>query len=295
MRQIAPPPVRPRDPAPSRVAYRMHRLWLTPMFRKMLRVGLPFMICFAATLWFLHSEQRRAAIVLAVQDTRRAIEQRPEFMVNLMSVEGASPDLAGDIHANVPVDFPISSFDLDLEAIRDLIETLDPVANAHLHIRPGGVLQVRIEEREAIVLWRSPDGLLSLDETGHPIHPFAVRSDRPDLPLIAGEGADKAVTEALALVAAAEPLADRIRGLRRKGERRWDLALDRGQLILLPEKDPVPVLERLIALDKAQDMLARDVTHIDLRNPRRPTLRLAGTAVEELRRIKSIEAGETQE
>ncbi|MBM7068906.1 cell division protein FtsQ/DivIB [Actibacterium sp. 188UL27-1] len=295
MRQVTPPPVRPRDPAPSRVAYRMHRLWLTPMFRKMLRVGLPFLICFAATLWFLQSEQRRAAIVATYEDTRRAIEQRPEFMVNLMSVEGASPDLAGDIHTLVPVDFPISSFDMDLPAIRALIETLDPVAAAHLHIRPGGVLQVRIEERQAIVVWRSPTGLLSLDETGHPIHTLTLRTDRADLPLIAGDGADDAVPEALALIAAAEPLADRMRGLRRKGARRWDIALDRGQLIQLPETDPVPVLERLIALDKAQDMLARDITHIDLRNPRRPTLRLAGTAVEAMRRIKSIEAGEPQE
>ena len=30
-----------RDPAPTRLAYRMNRLWLTPLFRAMLHVGLP--------------------------------------------------------------------------------------------------------------------------------------------------------------------------------------------------------------------------------------------------------------
>ena len=67
--------------------------------------------------------------------------------------------------------------------------------------------------------------------------------------------------------------------------------LDRGQLIQLPEVDPVPALERVILLNDAQDLLARDLTHIDLRNPTRPTLRLAQNGLEELRRIKGIEFG----
>ena len=38
-----------RDPAPSRWAYRMNRLWLTPLFRAALRVGLPaFLVIFIA-------------------------------------------------------------------------------------------------------------------------------------------------------------------------------------------------------------------------------------------------------
>ena len=38
----------PRDPAPSRVAYRLHRLWLTPIYRKALRVGLPSILILAS-------------------------------------------------------------------------------------------------------------------------------------------------------------------------------------------------------------------------------------------------------
>jgi cell division protein FtsQ len=96
----------------------------------------------------------------------------------------------------------------------------------------------------------------------------------------------------LALFAAADPGRDRLRGLHRRGERRWDLVLDREQVIQLPENNPVPVLESLMALDKAQDLMSRHVTHIDLRNGRRPTVRLAPEAVEELRHIKSLEAGD---
>ena len=66
------------------------------------------------------------------------------------------------------------------------------------------------------------------------------RLRRPDLPLIAGEGAEQHVPEALALLAETGPVATRVRGLVRVGERRWDLVLDRDQVVKLPEADPGP-------------------------------------------------------
>jgi cell division protein FtsQ len=112
-----------------------------------------------------------------------------------------------------------------------------------------------------------------------------------DLPLIAGEGANAAVPEALALLAAAGPIQPRLRGMVRMGERRWDIVLDRDQRILLPEGDPVPALERVIALDKAETLLARDVIAVDLRNEDRPVLRLAPDAMNTLRASQGVETG----
>jgi cell division protein FtsQ len=114
------------------------------------------------------------------------------------------------------------------------------------------------------------------------------RADRPDLPIIAGEGADEAVPEALELIAAAGPLAARLRGLVRMGERRWDVVLDRDQRILLPEGDAVRALERVIALDKAEQLLNRDVLAVDLRNAARPVLRLAPPALVKLREAQGL-------
>ena len=89
----------------------------------------------------------------------------------------------------------------------------------------------------------------------------------PDLPLLAGAGAREHVREALALMDAALPLGDRLRGLVRVGARRWDLVLDRNQRIRLPEQGAMQALERVLALDQAQDLLARDLLFVDMRNP----------------------------
>lgn len=281
-----------KDPAPSRTAYRMQRLWLTPVFRAVMRVGVPaFLITFMGGV-YLADADRRAALTSSIAGVRQAVEQRPEFMVSLIAIDGASPSLDGAIRSIIDMKLPQSSFDLDLEAARARIATLDAVADAELRVKSGGVLQVTITEREPVMLWRKSDALELLDATGRRVAKVLTRSDRADLPLLLGDGADKAVPEALQIVAASGPFLPRLRGLVRMGERRWDLVLDRDQRIMLPAEDPVKALERIIALDQAEDLLARDILAIDLRNQDRPVLRLAPYALHEMRRAQGIETVE---
>lgn len=280
-----------RDPAPSRLRYRMQRWMLTPGIRLGLRVGMPLALLLAGAGTYLADGDRRAALIQQAVDLRESLEQRPEFLVGVMVIDGASPALSDAIRAAVPLEFPVSSFDLDLEAIRSVIALLDPVKSVAVRIRPGGVLQVDVAERQPVVVWRTPFGVQILDVTGAHVYDLEGRKSRPDLPLIAGDGANREVAEALALFAAATPLNDRLRGLVRIGERRWDVVLNRDQRILLPTDDPVRALERVIALSEAQDMLERDVAVIDMRLAERPTLRMTSDAVQNWWRIRDINQG----
>lgn len=272
-----------RDPAPSRWAYKMQRLWLTPLFRATCRVGVPAFVLACGVGLILSDEDRRSAIAGGVGEIRERFASRPEFRVELISVEGASQELADAVRGRLGLTLPLSSFDIDLATLQARIQELDAVASADLKVRSGGVLEVRIVERVPVVLWRSELNLDMLDATGHRVASLAARSDRPDLPLIAGSGADVATPEALRVIAAARPIEHRLRGLVRVGERRWDLVLDRNQRILLPAANPVAALERLIALNKAHDLLGRDILAVDLRNEQRPVLRLSAHALNQRR------------
>ena len=280
-----------RDPAPSRAAYRMHRLWLTPLFRALLRVGLPaFVLVFGAGV-YLSDTARRDAISQAWAGAWDAVEDRPEFVLKLLAIDGASPALAEAIRSRLGLRFPVSSFELDLAAVAAKIEQMDAVARADLRVASGNVLQVTITERLPVVIWRGPAELSLLDGDGRRVARVFARTDRPDLPLLAGDGADAAVPEALAILAAAGPILPRLRGLVRIGERRWDIVLDRDQRILLPETGAVGALERVIALDKASALFARDVLAVDLRIEARPVLRLAPQALNTLRAAQGLETG----
>ncbi len=78
------------------------------------------------------------------------------------------------------------------------------------------------------------------------------------------------------------------------GERRWDVVLTRDQRIMLPERDAVRALERVIVLDQVQDMLERDVVAVDMRLAERPTIRMRERAVEDWWRVKNTTTGAGQ-
>ncbi|WP_282181145.1 cell division protein FtsQ/DivIB [Aliiroseovarius marinus] len=284
-----------RDPAPSRLAYKAHRLWLTPVFRAFLRVGLPVFAILMATGWYLSNPTNRYAIGEKLTNVKRSVQERPEFMVKLMAVEGATPVVDSAVRQILPIDFPISSFDLDLDRMRTEIMKLDVIEDADLRIRPGGVLEVALTEREPVILWRHSGVIDMLDASGHRVASLLDRAARSDLPLITGKGAADAVPEARAILDTATPLRGELRGLIRVGERRWDVVLKSDQRIQLPAENPVAALEQVIALHQAQDLFGRDLSVIDMRNPQRPTLRLGATAMHELRRLKGVQIEEVSQ
>ncbi|MCB1390510.1 MAG: cell division protein FtsQ/DivIB [Rhodobacteraceae bacterium] len=281
-----------RDPSPSRFAYRLHRLWLTPMIRNFLRFGLPLLLVAAFAGGWVSKAENRALIGGAVSAAVARVQNQPMFQVRSIEVLSRSPEVAQGVEQLLGLGFPVSSWDLDLSALRARAETLDAVEGAWLQVRSGGVLEVRIAERVPAMIWRNGDELNLVDAQGHRVALLATRSARADLPLIAGEGAPAAIAEAGALWAAAQPIQPRIRGLVRVGQRRWDVVLDRDQRILLPETGAVEALERVVALSEgAQQLLSRDLSIVDMRHPARPTLRLTAAALAEMARNRTATRG----
>ena len=284
-------PVR-RDPAPSRLRYRLNRLWLRQGFRRLVNFGVPMLAGLAAA-WTLSSElDLRGRALAVVEEARAAIVYRPQFVITSVVVPDVSRDLAEAIRVAAFVQLPVSSLELDVNAVRDRVEQLDAVERVRVRALASGVLEIRAAERVPLVVWRSAAGLELLDQRGVRVAEIDSRRRRPDLPLIAGDGADRAVPEALALLAEARPVGARIRGLVRQGERRWDLILDRGQLVKLPAQGAVDALGTVMALEARDDLLKRDVSVVDVRDPRRLMLRLNEPAIDELERLRKTAAGE---
>ena len=286
MLEIGPPRSAPSDPAPSRWSYKLLRIMLSPFLRRLVFYGLPVFLLVVVAAINLADENRRDKLRAAYHDIYRSVIERPEFMLTLMAIIGASDEVMQDIREVLAVDFPVSYFALDLDNMQRLVAGLDSVQHAELRVRSGGVLEVVVTERMPEYLWRRDTGLEVLDATGAYIKSIGSRMDYPRLPLIAGEGADLQIMQVEELLKAAEPLENRLRGLVFVGERRWDVVLDKGQTLMLPEEGAAITLERIIALDDADELLARNIETVDFRIMNRPTLHLRKGAMEELKEIK---------
>ncbi|MEY8099933.1 cell division protein FtsQ/DivIB, partial [Falsihalocynthiibacter sp. S25ZX9] len=86
----------------------------------------------------------------------------------------------------------MSSFYLDLQQMHAAISELDAVASVNVQVRVGGVLQVSVDERVPVIVWRGTDAVELLDAEGHRVVQVPALASRPDLPFVTGFGADKA-------------------------------------------------------------------------------------------------------
>ena len=271
------------DPAPSRIAYRIMRLMLIPRLRLIFTLGFPSLLIFCATLGLFININVWENISAIKKDLKLAFVERPEFMIKVASIDGSSDELANEIREILPLDFPVSYFDLDIKYLHKVVNEIPAVASAAIKISAGGVLQINVAEKSPSFIWRKDNIMSVIDETGSFIRIANSRVDYPKLPLVVGEAADLAVSEISSLMEANEYFKDHVRAFIRVGERRWDLILENNVRIMLPQREFLAAFDRLMLMNEAGQLLSGRLSNIDMRLVVRPTVRVDTVSVDPLK------------
>jgi len=163
---------------------------------------------------------------------------------------------------------------IDLYDVRERLESLPWVMEATVERRLPDLVYVTLVERRPMAVWQL-DGTLSVIDQAGQVIAGARAEDFTGLPLIVGPGA-AAAAEGLFVLLATEPeLAPRVSAAVRVGERRWNLRIEPGIDVRLPEEGAVEAWQMLGRLDREKALLSRDVVVIDLRQPDRLLVRPA--------------------
>lgn len=165
-------------------------------------------------------------------------------------------------------------FALDLEEARQRLLTLPWVTGAAIERRLPDTLHVVLDEAEPLALWQRQGGFHLVSRTGQVLAIDDI-ARFGKLPVIVGEGAPQAAGDLFALLATQPPLRDRVTAAVLVGQRRWNLRIDNGVDIKLPEQDPAAAWARFAALEQQRRLLDKDVTVIDLRQPDKLVVRQA--------------------
>lgn len=273
MQQIGFPKLKKRDPTPSRLGYKFSRWMLSPFIKKSVFFGMPLIILLLPVFIFLKDQNNKNLVEEIVFDFYRKIIERPEFMLSALSIQGSSDSLNAEIREILGLNFPISSFDLDLADLRNRVLSLPPVETAEVRLEGGSILHVNVKEKVPALLLKDDTGIHVLNKNGDYIRPLLSTEYGSKLPVITGEGAQKAASEAFILFSALYDKLDEVRGLVLVGGRRWNIVLKSGQVIMLPEKKSEQAVQKILILDKAEKILSRDIAVFDFRLPYRITLR----------------------
>ena len=274
MQQISFSRFKKRDPAPSRLKYKLSRWMLSPLIKKAIFYGVPLIIVATPILIYFHDQKNKEKLEEVTYDLYRKVIERPEFMLDALSIEGASDSLNAEIREVLGLHFPISSFDLDLAELHKRVLSLPPVKIAEAHIKRGGILHIKVDEKTPSLLMKKENGFTVLSEHGDYIRSLHSRENFSDLPVITGEGAENAAAQATAIFKAIYGNLDQVRGLVFVGQRRWNIVMKSGQVVMLPENDALQAIQKIIILDKTEQILSRQIAVFDFRLPSRITLRV---------------------
>ena len=153
---------------------------------------------------------------------------------------------------------------LDTEAIRDRLIALGWIANATVERRLPSTVYLRLWERKAMAIWQHNGTFVLVDRAGAEIGTQGL--DRyTHLKVIVGKGAPLHAPDLLDMLATAPPLMKRVRAATWVSGRRWNLRLDDGIDIRLPEENPQTAWTRLATLERDRQLLNQDIIAVDLR------------------------------
>ncbi len=160
------------------------------------------------------------------------------------------------------------------EAARQRIESLPWVASAAVERRLPDTVAITIVERKPIALWQHNEKISLIDSVGANLGTVAIET-APPLPLVVGGDAPSHASELLSLLAEHPDIAKRVQASSWIGSRRWDLKLDNGVEVRLPEVGIADALQQLADAEASSRLLERDVAAIDLRLAGKMIVRLA--------------------
>ncbi|POF28718.1 cell division protein FtsQ [Roseibium marinum] len=168
----------------------------------------------------------------------------------------------------------------DAAGARERLNRMAWVKNASVMKLYPSTLQISIEERVPYALWQRGDLVSIINESGDVITD-EVDGRYANLLLVVNHGAQRRAVEINSALATVPDLRPRVRAAFLVSDRRWDLQLENGISIRLPENNLHAALADLVKMDEESGLLSRDIMAIDLRLADRVTVRLSDEVAEQ--------------
>lgn len=222
---------------------------------------------FGAGAWLQHNGAAIAAVHAA--DERFVVAgAKIGLSIKSVEVEGRKRASRESILEALRVQRGSPTLAFDPVAAKARLEALPWIRSAAVERRLPDTIRVRLVERRPLAFWQRRNKLILVDGAGVILATDHLETFGPLLVLV-GDDAPAQAAALRDLLATERELASRVEAAVRIGNRRWNLRLDSGVEIELPEADPASAWHHLAELDRSYHLLERNIQKVDLRVPDR--------------------------
>jgi len=218
-----------------------------------------------------------AEFTASLSDARNALANSAGFRITTVAINGRRQLSQEEVLGVGGVNGRSSLLFLDAAVVRDKLKANPWISEATVLKLYPGQLRIDIVERSAFALWQRDGRLSVIADDGAVLEPYVSRRFL-SLPLVVGKGAETRARDFLALLARYPRVNSVTKAAVFVGERRWNLRLNGGLDIRLPENEVGNALAMLSTLDKEDRLFSRDIVAVDMRLPDRLTVQLSEDA-----------------
>ena len=260
-----------RKTARGSVRRRVRPSWLRPAIVTTGALALLGGIAGGGT-WFVQSG-KAAAVLDQLENYYETASRSAGFVVREVLVEGRTETPRSQLLSALQVERGDLMLGFDVETARKRLEALGWVAAARVERRLPDTIRVSIVERVPVAVWQHKGKFLLVDAAGVTIGADGVERF-PDLKIVIGDDAPLHAQALIAMLQRHPELMKQTKAAIRTGKRRWNLRMESGVDVRLPENDAFEAWDRLAKYEKQHGLLARDIASIDLRLPDRVVVKV---------------------
>jgi cell division protein FtsQ len=184
--------------------------------------------------------------------------------VQALDVEGRQMTTPAEILAAVNANIGAPILGVSPAAAKLQLEALPWVRSAAVERQLPNRIYVKLVERKPLALWQRHGKMVLIDQDG-----VVVATEHLDryanLLLVVGDDAPKHAQALIDVLGTQPDLMKKVQAAVWINDRRWNLKLDSGVDIELPENGVADAWSHLAAIDRDHGLLARDIERVDLR------------------------------
>jgi cell division protein FtsQ len=189
-------------------------------------------------------------------------------------VQGRNETAIADILTAVHANRGDAILGIDIDAVRERLEDLPWIVKAGVERQFPDQLVVSVTEAEPMALWQRSQKLFLVSRGGDVIETANI-AKYSNLLIVVGEDAPKQAQALFDILAQTPDLRPHVTAAVLVGKRRWNIRMDNDVDVKLPEDDAAAAWKRFGDLNKQDDLLSKDISAVDMRQPDRVIVRQA--------------------
>ena len=265
------------DPAPSKLSYRVNRLFYKLWFKLLLSFFLLVLSGFVAKKFLYQNIDLSAEIRFLSEQGSALYKDLTELSINRVVVKGAQESLKKEIVMLIENAATEEFSALKARSLREKIREIKKVKKAIVKFSTDGLVIVEVVERKEAAVFLNDSLYEVLDKNGVLLSTNSDYEGLSSYPLLIGKSGSKNIPDLLSLAKEIGSYKSEVMYYEWVGERRWNIHMKNNLVFKLPENNLSKGVKLMRFFLNGTNRYFKPIVSVDLRNLDKPIIKFGKT------------------